>query len=80
MEITPAQKRGATTRETGLMAITFIASSCSVLFIRPISLVMALPALLANKMAANTGPSSRNRPAASAKPKASADLNLANWV
>ena len=64
MENTPAQKRGATTRATGSTAITFIASSCSVVFIKPISLVMAPPALLANRMAANTGPNSRNREAA----------------
>ena len=64
MEITPAQKRGTTTRATGSTAITFIASSCSVVFIRPISLVIAPPALLANKMPANTGPNSRNSDAA----------------
>ena len=64
MESTPAQKRGTTTRATGFTAITFMASSCSVVFIRPISLVIAPPALLANKIAANTGPNSRNRLAA----------------
>ena len=64
MENTPAQKCGATTRATEFTAITFIASSYSVVFIKPISLVIAPPALLANRIAANTGPSSRNSEAA----------------
>ena len=80
MDSTPAQKRGATTRATGFTAITFIASSCSVVFIRPISLVIAPPALLANKIAASTGPNSRSRDAATIKPSTSADLNLASCV
>ena len=80
MDSTPAQKRGATTRATGFTAITFMASSCSVVFIRPISLVIAPPALLANKIAASTGPNSRSRDAATIKPSTSADLNLASCV
>ena len=80
METTPAQKRGATTRATGFTAITSIASSCSVVFIKPISLVIAPPALLANKIAASTGPSSRSNEAATIKPSTSADLNFASCV
>ena len=43
IEITPPQKRGATTRASGSTAIISIADSCSVAFIRPISAVIALP-------------------------------------
>ena len=80
IEITPAQKRGATTRATGLTAITFMASNCSVVFIKPISLVIALPALLANSNAANTGPISRKSDAATAKPNTSAALNCTKML
>src|SRR5919197_1377334 len=45
IEMTPPQKRGATTRATGSTAIISIAESCSVAFMRPISAVMAGPAL-----------------------------------
>ena len=41
IEITPAQKRGATTRAIGSTAIISIAEICSVAFIRPISAVIA---------------------------------------
>src|SRR5437016_5275590 len=47
IEITPPQKRGATTRATGSTAIISIAESCSVAFIRPISAVIAEPTRLA---------------------------------
>ncbi|MNS97017.1 hypothetical protein D3C72_1313400 [compost metagenome] len=73
IEITPAQKRGATTRATGSTAITLIASSCSVAFIRPISAVIALPERLANSSAASTGPSSRSSDSATSAPSASAE-------
>ncbi len=57
--MTPPQNRGATTRASGSTAIISIADSCSVVFIRPISAVIALPARLANSRPATTGPSSR---------------------
>jgi DHA2 family multidrug resistance protein len=73
MDSTPAQKRGATTRAIGLTAITAMASSCSVAFIRPISAVMAEPLRLANSSAASTGPSSRSKDSATSAPSASAE-------
>jgi hypothetical protein len=72
MEITPAQKRGATTRAMGLTAIISMAASCSVAFIKPISAVIADPARLANSSAATTGPSSRTRDKATITPRDSA--------
>src|SRR2546421_85621 len=47
IEITPPQNRGATTRASGSTAIISIAASCSVVFMSPISAVMADPARLA---------------------------------
>src|SRR5690606_271579 len=67
-EITPAQKRGATTRDTGWMAIISMALSCSVVFIRPISAVTAEPARLEINSADSTGPSSRTRDRATTMP------------
>ena len=46
-------------RASGSTAIISIADSCSVVFMRPISAVIALPARLANSRPATTGPSSR---------------------
>ena len=71
IEITPPQKRGATTRAIGFTAIMSIAFSCSVVFISPISAVTAEPARLANNSAATTGPSSRVSDSATSTPKAS---------
>ena len=59
MEMTPPQKRGATMRARGSTAIISMADSCSVVFMRPISAVTALPARLAKSSPATTGPSSR---------------------
>ena len=73
MEITPAQKRGATTRAIGSTAIISIADSCSVAFIRPISAVIAEPARLANSSAATTGPSSRTSDSATSTPSADSE-------
>ena len=73
MEITPAQKRGATTRAMGSTAIISIAESCSVAFISPISAVIALPARLAKSNPATTGPSSRTRERLTSTPSASED-------
>ena len=56
-----------------ITAITLIASSCSVAFIRPISAVIALPERLANSSAASTGPSSRSSDSATSAPSASAE-------
>ena len=61
IEKTPAQKRGAITREIGLTAIISIAESCSVAFIKPISAVIAVPARPAKSKAVTTGPNSRNQ-------------------
>ena len=69
--ITPAQKRGAITREIGLTAIISIADNCSVAFIKPISAVMAVPARPANSKAVTTGPSSRTKAKATSTPIAS---------
>src|SRR5947207_2787009 len=44
IEMTPPQKRGATTRASGFTAIISIAASCSVVFMSPISAVVAQPA------------------------------------
>ena len=52
----PAQKRGATTRDIGSTAIISIADNCSVVFISPISAVIAEPARLANSSPEATGP------------------------
>src|SRR5436189_41109 len=49
IEITPPQNRGATTRASGSTAIISIAASCSVVFMSPISAVMADPARLASR-------------------------------
>src|SRR5678810_56804 len=46
IEITPPQKRGATTRAIGSTAIISIAEICSVAFIRPISAITAEIGLL----------------------------------
>ena len=59
METMPPQKRGATMRANGSTAIISIAAICSVVFISPISAVTALPARLAKRRPATTGPSSR---------------------
>ena len=69
IEITPPQKRGATTRAMGFTAIISIALICSVAFIRPISAVIAEPARLANSKAASTGPNSRTKDRATKVPK-----------
>jgi len=69
IEITPPQKRGATTRAIGLTAIMSIALSCSVVFMRPISAVTAEP----NNKPATTGPSSRVSDKATSTPSASPD-------
>ena len=45
-----------------------IAASCSVVFIRPISAVIAQPARLAKSSAATTGPSSRTSDSATSTP------------
>ena len=66
--MTPAQKRGAMTRAIGETAIMSIAVSCSVVFMRPISAVIALPARAANSSAATTGPSSRTSESATSTP------------
>src|SRR3954468_2965165 len=69
IEITPPQKRGATTRAMGSTAIISIAEICSVAFIRPISAVMADPARLPNNRPAPTGPRPRTRDSATTPPK-----------
>ena len=71
IEITPAQNRGATTRAIGSTAIISMAAICSVAFIRPISAVIALPARLANRSPATTGPSSRTSESETRTPSAS---------
>ena len=58
IEMTPAQNLGAIILAMGLTAIISIADNCSVAFIKPISAVIAVPALPANKSAVITGPSS----------------------
>jgi len=68
MEMTPAQKRGATTRAMGDTAIMSIAVSCSVAFMRPISAVIAEPAREAKSSAETTGPSSRTSESATSIP------------
>ena len=73
MVMTPAQKRGARMRRTGLTAIISIAASCSPAFIKPISAVKAVPARPANSKAVTTGPSSRSSDSATSKPSASAE-------
>lgn len=73
IEMTPPQKRGATTRAIGLTAIMSIAFSCSVAFIRPISAVTEDPAREAKSRAATTGPSSRVSDSATRMPSASVD-------
>ena len=60
---------GAITRLIGSTAITLMASSCSVAFIKPISAVMPEPAREANKIAHSTGPSSRSKDSATKEPK-----------
>ena len=73
MEMTPPQKRGATTRAIGFTAIMSIAFSCSVAFIRPISAVTEEPARDAKSNPATTGPSSRVRESATRMPSASVE-------
>ena len=73
IEMTPPQKRGATTRAIGFTAIMSIAVSCSVAFIRPISAVTDDPARDAKSSAATTGPSSRVSDSATRMPSASDD-------
>src|SRR5690348_2688779 len=68
IEITPAQKRGATTRAMGETAIMSIAESCSVTFMRPISAVIAEPARDAKRSPVTTGPSSRTSESATSTP------------
>ena len=68
IETTPPQNRGATTRASGSTAIISIAEICSVAFISPISAVIALPARLANRRPATTGPSSRTSDSATSTP------------
>jgi hypothetical protein len=68
IDTSPPQNRGATTRASGSTAIISIADSCSVVFIRPISAVMALPARLAKSRPATTGPSSRTSDRATSTP------------
>ncbi|MNS56863.1 hypothetical protein D3C72_897360 [compost metagenome] len=68
MAITPAQKRGASTRWIGFTAIISMADSCSPAFIKPISAVSDVPARPANSSAVTTGPSSRVRDSATSKP------------
>ncbi len=68
MAITPAQKRGASTRWTGLIAIISMADNCSPAFIRPICAVSEVPARPANSSAVTTGPSSRTSDSATTWP------------
>src|ERR1041385_1931328 len=67
MEMTPAQKRGATTRAMGSTAIISIADSCSVAFINPISAVIARAARLHQPALA------RDRPARAAREQQTGD-------
>ena len=69
--IKPAQKRGATIRFRGSIAIISRLDNCSVAFIKPISAVNALPARPANNKAVTTGPNSRNKLSATRGPKLS---------
>src|ERR1041384_457471 len=62
IEMTPPQKRGATTRAMGSTAMISIAEICSVAFIRPISAVMAEPARLAESRPAPPRPHPRVLP------------------
>ena len=71
MVMTPAQKRGATMRRIGSMAIISIADSCSPAFISPISAVSEVPARPANSSAVTTGPNSRSSDSATIMPTAS---------
>ena len=64
------KKRGTPTCATGSIAIISIATSCSVVFIRPISAVIAEPARPAKSSALTTGPSSRNNDSATIVPSA----------
>src|ERR1700752_1549731 len=74
IEITPAQKRGATTRAIGSTAIISIAASCSVAFMRPISAVIAEPARLANSSPATSAPDSPPQANATTRPRNSEAL------
>ena len=69
--IIPAQNLGATILATGLTAIISIADNCSVVFINPISAVIAVPALPAKSNAVTTGPNSLTRANATKTPIAS---------
>ena len=69
--MTPAQNRGAMILPTGFTAIISIADNCSVAFIKPISAVIAVPALPANKSAVTTGPNSLTNASATKTPIAS---------
>jgi hypothetical protein len=71
--ITPAQNLGAIILAMGLTAIISIADNCSVAFISPISAVIAVPALPANKRAVTTGPNSLTNDNATNTPIASDD-------
>ncbi len=71
--MTPATKRGASTRAIGSTAIISIAESCSPAFIRPISAVSEVPARPAKSSADTTGPSSRSSDSATISPRASAE-------
>ena len=68
IEITPAQNLGPIILAIGLTAIISMADNCSVAFIKPISAVIAVPALPANKSAVTTGPSSLNKASATKTP------------
>ena len=54
-----ARNLGTTRKRTGLMAIVWMASICSLTFMEPISAVMAAPIRPAMTRAVRTGPSSR---------------------
>ena len=82
MESTPAKNRGAMIRLMGSTAIISIADNCSVVFISPISAVIAEPARLANNNPETTGPSSRTSESATSTPAefaATIKADMAKW-
>ncbi|MDT4856363.1 hypothetical protein FQZ97_907510 [compost metagenome] len=74
--ITPAMKRGASTRLRGSIAISSMAAICSPAFMRPISAVSEVPARPANSSAVTTGPNSRTSDRLTTSPSDSAAPKL----
>ena len=72
----PAKILGVTMCLSGLTAIISRAFICSVIFMIPISAVMADPALPVTMSAASTGPSSRMMERATAEPSIPVAPNL----